>query len=274
MILFIVAAHTSSSNNCRLLLNTLKSVRRFHPGEPIIVVDNDSPWDMTNVSTTNIDLIRVVRLVPGRGQLGALEVGAQLLEDNEFMATASKTWSGVVLLQHSTSLIRKFQVVPRCGVVALMDMFDPARYKRLEGKLHVRDPSENVDYECNIARELFHRELDKPCKTQNSTQLSLSWNAASHGVVYVSRDALKHLKSMRLFVIPKQESPVHSVARMWDDVLSGETLMLLRNQGWERLAGMITYYFQKRSRPCVSTVVHKEHGRSFFDNAPSIDVCK
>ena len=86
----MIVAHVQDATNAALLLNTVSSVRCFHPGEPIIVIDNDSPPDLVErvLAKENYDELRIIRQVPSIAWLAAMMVADDLWH-NELGVTMS-----------------------------------------------------------------------------------------------------------------------------------------------------------------------------------------
>ena len=117
--LFVVAAHVPDSLNRALLAETLRSIALFHPGQPILVVDNASPPGhlpsaLKDVSHIGRVLVRTHSV--SHGPLGAFQQADELLRGSELQPPPGR----VVLLQHSTRLTRTLPQTPAgCAGLAL-----------------------------------------------------------------------------------------------------------------------------------------------------------
>jgi hypothetical protein len=295
-IFFIVVAHTNTLWNCKLLWQTLESIDEYHGGEPILLVDNDSPREnLQHALPPHVPLARIARCVPSKGMLGALEIGARVLQEPEF---ESHPWEQVILMQHSTWLVRPLPPVKLgCPLVALQGSF-----ARQEGHCALYDLRE---YECPIAREALRMWPDLPCPPKPGRASrpngggdadgrsaasdpdaaldpelealpTLRWASVWHGVLQFAPEGWR--KFARLGIIAQsgnRSTPVGSVRHMWKAILKGKTGFVIRNQGWERLAGMLVAYLQTRAGSTVGGAkgeltcshghnyhLHKRHGES------------
>ena len=100
--LFVLAAHVPTPLNCFYLQQTVTSIQRYHPQDPILVVDNESPHDNVRaaLSRSTPGLVTIVREDSSHGQLGSWAAAWRWLT----AASRSNEFERMVLLQHSTRL--------------------------------------------------------------------------------------------------------------------------------------------------------------------------
>jgi len=118
-VLFVIPAHVPNKANCGLLWATLHSLACFHPDEHVLLVDNDSPFDNVRRTVSKAERPRLLlqRCSPSHGPLGAWAAADKLLQSPQ-----GSSYETVVLLQHSTRLLRPFPLpLPvGCAAVTLM----------------------------------------------------------------------------------------------------------------------------------------------------------
>lgn len=251
-IFFVVVSYTSNLWNCKLLWNTLISVEQLHTGSPVVVVDNGSPVrNLLAALPPTVPIAQLVSCSPGKGMLGALEYAATVLSKPKF----ASQWQRVVLLQHSTWLRRPLPVVTGCPVLSIQGSFSDS-FDRSCGLRDLRH------VECEVAREALNADIGDPCSAptssvagqaqkgawggtgplfaNNGSRGVLRWAAAFHGTLQFTRIGWRAFVQLGIIEVPGNAStPISSVRKMWAAVLKGESTMRVRNQGWERLAGMV-----------------------------------
>ena len=224
--LFVVAAHVHNRVNCRLLNDTLQSIRRHHPGQTTLVVDNDSPFSnaesvasaigaVVRHGTAPPSCLVVRRQRPSRGQLGSWQAADALLR-----AQQMRRIERVVVLQHSTPIRGSLQPMrletagPSCDATALMSgaLVDPLN---LPSKLDLR--GKGMSWVQAVVKEMgipatppcthdsapmkatFRGDAD--ARQQPTARLApcLNWSVALHSVVMWSIHGWRHLARTRLW---------------------------------------------------------------------------
>ena len=103
--LWMIVAHVQDRPNAMLLLQSVSSIRCFHPGERVVVVDKDSSPELVKevLATENYGggLLRIVRQVPSSAWLAGM-----MIADEVWGSLDDPKPGRVVFLQHSTSLCR------------------------------------------------------------------------------------------------------------------------------------------------------------------------
>ena len=120
--LFVIAAHVPDRKNCDLLGRTVASIHCHHPGESILVVDNDSPEGNVNhtLRVTPATNVHIVLQRPSRAQLGSWAAAWEWLQG----VPTGRAYQRFVLLQHSTLLIRPLPPPrPGCAATALCAVY-------------------------------------------------------------------------------------------------------------------------------------------------------
>ena len=120
--LFVIMAHVTNPTNCELFTKALRAVQCFHPGELILVVDNDSPFDNVKAILAEDEFastpttVHLMRRSPSFGFLSAWIAADHFLSN----AGMNLNIKRLIFLQHSTHLC---QVVPpakpHCKATAL-----------------------------------------------------------------------------------------------------------------------------------------------------------
>ena len=129
--LFVVTAHLPNAVNCALLQRTLRSIRCYHPTDPILVVDNASPFrGNVGSAAASFENVLIVRQAHSFGQLGAWRVADELFLNLTRSSNAEaldamplpftrQPIHSIAVLQHSTRLAGPLSFIPGCRVVSL-----------------------------------------------------------------------------------------------------------------------------------------------------------
>ena len=139
--LFVIAAHVPDDRNAGLLNDTLQSISRFSPGNPVLVVDNASPVGMVQGvlrrwqtqtrqerEITPSTTVHVIRSDVSRGQIGSWQAADALLGRSGSSSASDEPRPRVALLQHSTRLIAPLPLkLPHgCRALELASHIDPS----------------------------------------------------------------------------------------------------------------------------------------------------
>ena len=205
--LFVVTAYVPNEWNCLLLRKTLRSIHTNHPGAPVIVVDNDSPFSNAATVVTrfhrdsfNTSRILVLHEEKSRGQLDSWAVVDGAIQSarnasaarlylqlhaapySEQWIAALKSIQRVIVLQHSTVLGKPLPPpVPECHVIALSGIAGLDR-RRLPGLASAHDA---IKY--NSSRGVMKWAVDRaeelniscltPCRNAATECSNVTYNA-------------------------------------------------------------------------------------------------
>lgn len=266
-VLFVVAAHVANERNGDLLNGTVRSIQRYHPTMPILVVDNASPAQRAGdpptqrvedaLGPSRTEYVRVMRTPWSAGQLGSWALADRELGPGGAYAAANIT--RVILLQHSTRLSRKplfprdvnaglCPLVAAAGSYALMQGVNVSAWDDAFAPLKSRlDP--------NLALAILEEVGPVPCAqciaaNRSGVQASalLPWALARHGVLDCTRPAFEALGELGLWGAlgwsragRPQLDAVGSLARVLQS--RGACALGEWNQDLERLAGILVIWF-------------------------------
>lgn len=219
--LFVVTAHLPNPANCALLRRTLRSIRCYHPTDPILIVDNASPFrGNVGSAAASFERVLIVRQAHSFGQLGAWRVADELLLnltrpsnaealDAMPLPFARQPIHSIAVLQHSTRLAGPLSFIPGCRVVSLggsarwyMPTDDeqqdtPSNARPI--KVYNLTPA-NLQFASTVAREAGI-ECIAPCSYPNGTARlhGIHWEPVWHSAAIFSRSGWEDLARLGLW---------------------------------------------------------------------------
>lgn len=271
-LLFLVVAHVPDEFNCGLLYQTVRKVVRYHPGTPIVLIDNASPkeaatltYDLRVLHSLNVsssvggargELLTVIRTERSHGQLGALQELHRAMAHGQVPSLSAD--GRIVLLQHSTMLqanVHKWPAPEACPITGLGE----ARAAGFSNEMKpimgfIFAVMNDLGFDPMRPQSRRARSRKKPVEgvPKPSAALGLQplpWAYVPHGLLEMSREGWARLCAARLWTPPRLHAPdaaqrapaeaLPSIQRMWAAVDRGEVTLNLVNQAWERLVGML-----------------------------------
>lgn len=220
--LWVITAHAHDALNAQLLQQSVASVRCFHPHEPIVVVDNDSPPGVVAAAlrSERYPGLRIVRQVPSVGQLAGMMVADELwgavFEHANLDGTGrvgSRAYprrrvEQLVFLMHSTHLCRALP--PRregCDAMAIGGALPMASAGRMFNARKVpRSGSWIAKTTAAMGLSLCGVHV-RPSRNATPAPACLAWSSALHSSIVISRDAWDYIRRhLRVWPAPASET--------------------------------------------------------------------
>lgn len=219
--LFVVTAHLPNAVNCALLQRTLRSIRCYHPTDPILVVDNASPFrGNVGSAAASFENVLIVRQAHSFGQLGAWRVADELFLNLTRSSNAEaldamplpftrQPIHSIAVLQHSTRLAGPLSFIPGCRVVSLggharwyMPTDDEQQDMSSNAhpiKVYNVTPT-TLQFASTVAREAGI-ECIAPCSYPNGTARlhGIHWEPVWHSAAIFSRSGWEDLARLGLW---------------------------------------------------------------------------
>ena len=188
--LWMITAHVEDAVNGALLAQTVSSVQCFHPLEPIVVVDNDSPRGLVDaVLASKYESLRIIRQVPSIASLASMMVADDLLGGPD----RPGNWDRVVFLMHSTHLCSALPgPKPGCEAMMLAGMVRMARPNQVFSASKLPPRSSWIGQ----AAEAMGLSL---CGTHAMGTGCLAWGSANHAVVSFTRRGWTTVSRLRVW---------------------------------------------------------------------------
>jgi len=168
MSLWIITAHVNDVRNAELLRSAISSIRCYHPGEDITIVDNDSSYNIHKIVASEMyDNLKIITKRPSMAFITSLMVADTIYKSNI---------DRIVFLMHSTHICRPIPAPDKnCDATSLFG-FLPIM-SNVWGKLkHFLTP------EFVWISNTFLSMGAPLCAAHNNTNC-LNWGSAYHSVV-------------------------------------------------------------------------------------------
>mmetsp|Transcript_34647 Transcript_34647/g.57323 ORF Transcript_34647/g.57323 Transcript_34647/m.57323 type:complete len:350 (+) Transcript_34647:57-1106(+) len=311
--LFVIAAHVSNRANCALLTDTIRSITCFHPKDPILIVDNNSPNENARnaILAAGNPALHMLRIRRSRGQLGAWRAAdahlrARLTSTSKIASHEDRRLPSlnriarVVVLQHSTRLTGRVDLIEGCEAVALAGVVGR------DANNSWMDPHDRGTKWASEVAASLHISCLPPCTHSHTIRSGkadspLDWAAAVHSVAIFSRAAWDAMSAMRLWEHDGRHA-VKPTQELWHSKTDseGERKVRIFNNGLEKLTGILLAklnrnpqpadkcsvpayrrplcrYHEGGARACNTTRHHftgvvKIHGGTFVEGAP-VEIC-